>query len=78
MDSSWDGGPAEDSATATGTIGGAAGVYAPSGAVVVDRDALVETLRDRIDAFLAEVDPEDIDSDDLAHSLVLYLVQANR
>ncbi|MET9607082.1 hypothetical protein ABZZ17_18690 [Streptomyces sp. NPDC006512] len=39
-------------------------------------DEIADVLRDGIDAFLTEVDPEDLDADDLAWALVRRLRRA--
>ncbi|MCX5199701.1 hypothetical protein OOK31_38490 [Streptomyces sp. NBC_00249] len=76
MDSRWETGedPAGEGGRTTGVIGG---IKAPSGAVVVDRDALVPYLADLIEKFRDEVG-DDWESDDLAESIVHHIERSNR
>ncbi|MEU0671262.1 hypothetical protein ABZ508_35440 [Streptomyces lavendulocolor] len=66
MDSIWGGGEPQGAMVTGGTIGG---INAPSGAVVVDADALADTLASVIERFRDEIG-DDFESDDLAWALV--------
>ncbi|MEU5660934.1 hypothetical protein ABZ802_35755 [Streptomyces sp. NPDC047737] len=43
-----------------------------------DRDALADVLRDALDAYFTEVDPEDADTDDMAWTLVRAIERAGK
>ncbi|MEU9148689.1 hypothetical protein [Streptomyces sp. NPDC048349] len=41
------------------------------------REAMADTIRDALDAYFAEVDPEDADTDDMAWTIVRYMERSN-
>ncbi|MFI5987402.1 hypothetical protein ACIBEA_41865 [Streptomyces sp. NPDC051555] len=72
MDTQW-GGPedVDEAGASTGTVGG---IVAPSGAVIIDFEAFVQTLTDRIEAFRDDVGDE-FESEDLADSIARAIEQ---
>ncbi|WP_438297886.1 hypothetical protein [Streptomyces sp. HUAS TT7] len=63
---------------ATGKEAGKDVPKAPGGAVVVDEARLADTIREAVEAYLTEVDPDELDADDLAWTLVRWIKNGPR